>query len=231
MADQYLMRFYETSAKTDINVKDMFINLARDILIRNQIKEELHKQAKEKGTKIKDTPAKLEMANAKKKFFQFFVLCCVICFTIKSFNRIETPSHYAQHPTSFVQYGRHQMCVSFTIGNFPNITDPCHEAFFSLVTKQNFIFVSKQYILLNDNQLCVSPFFLFLNPPWEVEFNSYKKNKKKKCNNAKTSGIKIEDKTLAPIFSNLASLTIRPTKFPGLSVVASTKGDTNDEEQ
>ncbi|ETO02136.1 rab family small GTPase [Reticulomyxa filosa] len=90
MADEYLMRFYETSAKHDINVKDMFINLARDILIRNQIKvlhirfffckvhmcfvactfvdwEELHKQAKEKGTKIKDAPAKLELAHAKKK--------------------------------------------------------------------------------------------------------------------------------------------------------------------
>jgi len=48
MADEYSMRFYEASAKEDINVKEMFTNLARDILIRNQIKEQMSRQAKEK---------------------------------------------------------------------------------------------------------------------------------------------------------------------------------------
>ncbi|ETO32611.1 rab family small GTPase [Reticulomyxa filosa] len=38
MADEYHMRFYETSAKNDVNVKEAFTNLARDILIRSQIK-------------------------------------------------------------------------------------------------------------------------------------------------------------------------------------------------
>ncbi|ETO36868.1 hypothetical protein RFI_00195 [Reticulomyxa filosa] len=67
IADEYGIRFYETSAKDDINVKEMFVNLARDILIKNQIKEEINKQSKEKTNIIKAIPAKLELATSKKK--------------------------------------------------------------------------------------------------------------------------------------------------------------------
>jgi len=57
MADEYSMRFYEASAKNDINVKELFINLGKDIILKTKKKAEIEEEKR----------IQLEPATSRKK--------------------------------------------------------------------------------------------------------------------------------------------------------------------